>query len=185
VPPIRSTPHRRHRAAAALAALLPDLRARAVAGLGPVEGEAFAARLELVHVDLFEALDVVYGGRVDAEGLLGELADRCLAAAVDRPADLRLLDRRREVDPAWFQRARVCDYVAYADRFAGDLRGVAGRLDYLAELGVTYLHLMPLLRPVPGRTTAATRSPTTTRSTPASAPWTTSRRSPLPCASGA
>ena len=37
-------------------------------------------------------------------------------------------------------------YVAYADRFAKTLAGVRDRLDYLAELGVTYLHLMPLLQ---------------------------------------
>ena len=37
-------------------------------------------------------------------------------------------------------------YVAYTDRFAKNLAGVRDRLDYLAELGVTYLHLMPLLQ---------------------------------------
>ena len=37
-------------------------------------------------------------------------------------------------------------YVAYVDRFAGTLRGVRERLPYLRELGVSYLHLMPLLR---------------------------------------
>jgi glycosidase len=41
-------------------------------------------------------------------------------------------------------------YVCYADRFAGSLPGVRQHLDYLAELGVSYLHLMPLLRPRPG-----------------------------------
>ena len=41
-------------------------------------------------------------------------------------------------------------YAAYADRFAGDLRGVAEHVPYLGELGVTYLHLMPLLQPRPG-----------------------------------
>ena len=41
-------------------------------------------------------------------------------------------------------------YVCYADRFAGSLPGVREHLDYLAELGVTYLHLMPLLRPRDG-----------------------------------
>ena len=41
-------------------------------------------------------------------------------------------------------------YVAYADRFAGTLAGVRERLPYLRELGVTYLHLMPLLRARPG-----------------------------------
>jgi len=52
--------------------------------------------------------------------------------------------------PDWFQQPGMVGYVCYADRFAGDLRGVAGHLDYLAELGVTYLHLMPLLRPREG-----------------------------------
>ena len=42
-------------------------------------------------------------------------------------------------------------YAAYADRFAGDLAGVRSRLPYLRELGVTYLHLMPLLQPRDGR----------------------------------
>ena len=41
-------------------------------------------------------------------------------------------------------------YVAYTDRFAGTLEKLAGRLDHLAELGVTYLHLMPLLKPRDG-----------------------------------
>jgi glycosidase len=41
-------------------------------------------------------------------------------------------------------------YVCYTDRFAGTLAGVREHLDYLAELGVTYLHLMPLLRPRAG-----------------------------------
>ena len=34
----------------------------------------------------------------------------------------------------------------YADLFAGNLRGVMEQLPYLKELGVTYLHLMPLLK---------------------------------------
>ena len=42
-------------------------------------------------------------------------------------------------------------YATYADLFGGTLTGVADRVDYLAELGVTYLHLMPLLKPRPGQ----------------------------------
>ena len=41
-------------------------------------------------------------------------------------------------------------YVCYADRFADDLQGVAEKIPYLKELGITYLHLMPLLKPRPG-----------------------------------
>ena len=41
-------------------------------------------------------------------------------------------------------------YVCYVDRFAQDLPGVAQKIPYLQELGVTYLHLMPLLQTRPG-----------------------------------
>ena len=40
-------------------------------------------------------------------------------------------------------------YVTYVDSFAGTLQGVRERLPYLRELGITYLHLMPLLRARP------------------------------------
>ncbi len=41
-------------------------------------------------------------------------------------------------------------YACYTERFAGDLKGVAKHLDHLEDLGVTYLHLMPLLQPREG-----------------------------------
>jgi amylosucrase len=81
------------------------------------------------------------------------LGDRLVAIAraghADRPADLRALDERRLAEPDWFQRPGMLGYAAYADRFAGTLTGVAARAGYLADLGVTYLHLMPLLTPRP------------------------------------
>jgi amylosucrase len=62
-----------------------------------------------------------------------------------------MLDHEREVTPDWLQREQAVGYVCYVDRFAGDLAGVRARIAYLRELGVTYLHLMPLLaaRPAP------------------------------------
>ena len=65
--------------------------------------------------------------------------------------DLRRLDHEREITPDWLHREQAVGYVCYADRFGGTLQGVRERLPYLRELGVTYLHLMPLLaaRPEP------------------------------------
>jgi len=126
----------------------------AVAGalerLGPLEGAAFAARLALVRPDLLEALSAVYGDHVDVSAFTDELVGDALKAASARPQRLRVLDRVREVDPTWFLAEDRVGYVCYADRFAGNLSGVAQRLDYLRELGVRYLHLMPLLRPRTG-----------------------------------
>jgi amylosucrase len=118
--------------------------------LGPQEADAFLARLEQLSYDIVEPLEQVYGGVVDVTGFVTELVLDALEAAAARPAALRLVDRRREIDPAWFQRSRMIGYVCYADRFAGSLQGVAQQLDYLTELGVTYLHLMPLLKPRDG-----------------------------------
>jgi amylosucrase len=135
----------RSRAATSFQALRPSLTADATRLLGHAEAVAFLVRLETTLLDIFEPLETVYGAVP-----LAELAGSALAAAAERPAELRDLDRRREIDRNWYQRARQVGYVCYADRFAGSLRAVADNLDYLDELGVTYLHLMPLLEPRAG-----------------------------------
>jgi len=123
------------------------LEAEVHARLEGLEADAFLARLDVVRADLVEALTVVYG---DSAELLDALIADALDAAAARSVDLRRIDRRREVDPTWFLSQDLVGYVCYADRFAGDLGGVAKHVDYLAELGVGYLHLMPLLRPREG-----------------------------------
>jgi len=133
---------------------VPELRAaverEALARLGAAEADAFLTRLDQLSFDILEPLGHVYGAVTDPGQLATELALDALDAAAKRPRTQTLLDRRREIDPAWFQRSRMIGYVCYADRFAGSLSGVRQHLDYLAELGVTYLHLMPLLRPREG-----------------------------------
>ena len=117
-----------------------------LARLGPLEGEAFLARLRVVGGDLVEALTAVYGDRTDVSSFVAGLVDDALTAAADRPLPLKVLDRCREVDPSWFLAEDMIGYVCYADRFAGGLAGVMEHLDYLQELSVRYLHLMPLLK---------------------------------------
>jgi amylosucrase len=135
----------RRRAADTLRQMLPALTLEAERRLGRAEAVAFLARLETNLVDIYEPLERVYG-----QDLLERLVMLALAAAEQRPVKLRELDRKREIDRNWYQRARMVGYVCYADRFAGSLRSVVDKLDYLDELGVTYLHLMPLLKPRPG-----------------------------------
>jgi amylosucrase len=143
------TPDPRAAAVAAWAALEPRLARDAVAALGAEEADAFLARVELALPDVHEPLTELYGGH-EADALFERALRIALAAATERPAGLRRLDRRREIDPGWFQRTRMQGYVCYVDRFCGTLAELPGKLDYLAELGTTYLHLMPLLRPRPG-----------------------------------
>lgn len=87
----------------------------------------------------------------DAAPALAAVVEQRVRAFVDeRDPVLFLRDLRRDADPGWFQRSDQIGYVCYADRFAGSLAGVAEHLDYLDELGVTYLHVMPVLRARPG-----------------------------------
>lgn len=127
----------------------PALAAEAVDLLGDDEADAFLARAEAALDDVVEPLLALYGP-AGADRLLERALRLALRAAAERPAELRRLDRRREIDPLWFQRESMQGYVCYVDRFCGTLDRLPGKLDYLAELGTTYLHLMPLLRPRPG-----------------------------------
>ena len=86
----------------------------------------------------------------EADALVARLAEIVVAGWLARPERLRDRDRDRLLTPDWFQRPDALGYVAYADRFAETLDGVAKHIDYLRELGATYLHLMPLLRPRDG-----------------------------------
>jgi amylosucrase len=92
-------------------------------------------------------LALVYPDDPDLAQRVMDLVARHVAA---RPDELFARDLEREAEPDWFQRSDLVGYVAYADRFAGDLRGVSEHLDHLQRLGVTYLHLMPLLKPRDG-----------------------------------
>ncbi|WP_098469216.1 alpha-amylase family protein [Serinibacter salmoneus] len=107
-------------------------------------------RIERWWPDVHDALTALYSPEQVAL-LEPRLLEIALEANLRRRAPLRRLDRERELRPDWFQSETMLGYAAYADRFAGDLDGVAERIDYLSELGVTYLHLMPLLQPRPGQ----------------------------------
>ncbi|WP_307812607.1 alpha-amylase family protein [Phycicoccus sp. CSK15P-2] len=118
-------------------------------GVSTDRAEMFRARLERWWPDLHDGLAVLYGTeRAGVVGLeLVRLAARSFARRSER---LHRRDLDRMLRPDWLQDPATVGYAAYTERFAGDLRGVAERIPYLEELGVRYLHLMPLLRPRDG-----------------------------------
>ncbi|MEX1105347.1 MAG: alpha-amylase family protein [Ilumatobacteraceae bacterium] len=83
-------------------------------------------------------------------GLAEELAHRVRRHIDERPARLFQRDLEREAEPDWFQHPTTSGYVAYADRFSGTITDIHAHLDHLTDLGITYLHLMPLLKPREG-----------------------------------
>jgi amylosucrase len=68
----------------------------------------------------------------------------------ERPHDLKILDKKRELNPEWYLSNQMLGGVCYVDRYAGNLEGIRAKIPYFKELGLTYLHLMPFfLTPEP------------------------------------
>jgi len=104
----------------------------------------FTARVDRHVGRLGRLLEEVYGPGEATTHELALLAGQLAASWQERPADLRELDDAREADPTWFTSQRMLGGVLYVDRYAGDLAGVRRQIPYFEELGLTYLHLMPL-----------------------------------------
>ncbi len=128
--------------------LLPRLHARYAHEIqaDPLTWEAFQARLESHFPRLFGLLYDLYGGQYDFFFHLEQLLFGLAQSWLERPADLKALDAAHEADPAWFRSNCMMGGVLYVDLFAGDLAGVRQKIPYFKELGLTYLHLMPLFR---------------------------------------
>ncbi|MEM6457429.1 MAG: alpha-amylase family glycosyl hydrolase, partial [Acidobacteriota bacterium] len=138
------------------AARLDALRAGPLAGLDAFAQDLFFDRLVARWPRLTAPLWQLYGpsgsAPRDADAAvawLDRLIDRAARAYAARSGDLRRLDALRADEPDGLRGADQIGYIAYVDRFAGTLEGVRARIPYLRELGVTYLHLLPLLMPRP------------------------------------
>lgn len=102
----------------------------------------FERRLEPRYAELERLFMQLYDDRAAFE----ELVDMLRRASHERPQQLKILDDRRQREPDWYRSGNMLGVTMYTELFAGSLSGVEKRLDYLAEQGVTYLHLMPLLK---------------------------------------
>lgn len=68
-----------------------------------------------------------------------------------RPEALKQIDRDREANPDWYKGHDLVGMLMYVNAFAGTLKGVQNKLDYIQDCGVNYLHLMPILESPEGR----------------------------------
>lgn len=100
-------------------------------------------RIELIR----QLYTKVYGTDVRAVQAFEELLGLTENAKSGRKEDLRRLDKTNT--NGYFSQDSI-GMTLYVDLFAGDLKKMIKKIDYFKELGVTYLHLMPLLKPRDG-----------------------------------
>jgi glycosidase len=115
------------------------------------ERAIFEKRLALYFPNLHYLLTRLYGEREDFPQQMEAILVTAARLYQQRSAALKAHDLTRETAPLWFQSEQMMGAVCYVDRFAGTLQGLSEKLDYLKELGITYLHLMPLFKCPPER----------------------------------
>ena len=130
--------------------LMVRLKDRFANRLGPDVWLVAETRLQRHFAHLFDGLRQLYGDQYDFFWHLEEIVATALSALAERSDPLRVRDVEAETEAAagrpWFIGNDQVGAVAYVDRWAGTLADIEARIPYLRELGVTYLHLMPLLK---------------------------------------
>lgn len=134
------------RADSTLKRLLPLLTEKYKNVVEDGEWLGYIQRLEKYFPRLFELLQYTYGTQYDFFYHLSEILNTATQAWIDRPAELKALDAIRENDPLWYQSNRMVGAVCYVDLFSNDLKGMKQKIPYLKELGITYIHLMPIFK---------------------------------------
>ncbi|WP_051554643.1 alpha-amylase family glycosyl hydrolase [Maribacter antarcticus] len=62
----------------------------------------------------------------------------------NRPKELKKLDLGRLQDGNWYQSERLVGMQLYVDRFNKNIQGLYNKLPYFDELGVNFIHLIPI-----------------------------------------
>jgi amylosucrase len=111
---------------------------------------AFDARLKEQWPRLFRLLYRLYGTRYDFFYHVEQILSTAARALAQRPAPLQELDEHRIHEPDWFESEQVVGGALYVSLFSENLGKLRDHIPYFQELGLTYLHLMPLFAVRPG-----------------------------------
>ncbi|GIK63037.1 MAG: amylosucrase [Chloroflexota bacterium] len=125
--------------------LLPSIQ-QAIHTLADKQQRVFLDRLQHRLPAILELLIQLYGQQYDFFYHLEQILLTAAKYYVERPNDLKQLDTERLKNPNWFHSEQMVGGVCYVDLFAGNLAGIHSKIPYFKELGLTYLHLMPLFR---------------------------------------
>lgn len=114
------------------------------------ERDVFTSRLYKHFVGLFQILRSLYGHQYDFFFHLEKIVTALASAYIERPAALKEIDQHRLNQPDWYQSQNVVGGALYVDLFSENLGKLRDHIGYFQNLGLTYLHLMPLFAVRPG-----------------------------------
>jgi amylosucrase len=113
--------------------------------VGKVESE-FAKTLAISKESIVHLYNKLYFGHPNYQEQLDALIEITKKAFEERTILQKQKDLQKQAnkEESWFLSNTICGMSLYVDRFCGNLKNVEKKLPYFEELGVNFLHLMPL-----------------------------------------
>jgi amylosucrase len=106
------------------------------------EDKKFYTKLALNAAEIRDLYSQLYADHPGFSENFSKLIEVLIAAHQNRSQDLK--DRDNQKGENWYLSNELAGMSLYVDRFSGNLAGLPGKLDYLLDLGVNFLHLMPV-----------------------------------------
>ena len=105
---------------------------------------AFAKRFLDQLPTIEELFNYIYGDHPNRNQCFDLLLIGLIKNYQERSTTLLKKDEAKAKKGNWFLSNQITGMSLYVDRFAGSLKGLAEKLNYFDELGVNFLHLMPV-----------------------------------------
>lgn len=118
--------------------------------LSVADRELFETRFRQHWPQLFSLLFRLYGRRYDFFFHLESIASTIAHGFSERSESLKTLDNQRASDHSWFDSEHMVGGALYVDLFSENLSRLREQIPYFRDLGLTYVHLMPLFAVRPG-----------------------------------
>jgi amylosucrase len=109
-----------------------------------VANSEFLARFIANSSDIHELYEQLYGAHPKNELGFQNLVDKVFKAHVERKPELNKRDEQKGTKDKWFLSNDLVGMSLYVDRFGGTLSKMGNKLSYLSDLGVNFLHFLPL-----------------------------------------
>jgi len=111
--------------------------------LNDTEASQLQVRMEQNGARLWALLAEIYPTH-SVEKILANLLNKLLFNSSQRGDGLKQKDKIHSSVEPWYLDHKQIGMACYVDRFAEDLSGLKQKIPYLKNLGITFLHLLPL-----------------------------------------